>query len=133
MVELSEVVGGPVVDSYGVRDKMQEAELDPTMIVEDELFAVEAWEPCMICGSADDSHGIMYCDGCDKAVHVFCAGYDDSPEVWYCEACLHDLENDLGLPGMASAMRARRRRRAPATRRHRPFLPVLGWRAPPLP
>ncbi|KAK3718149.1 hypothetical protein LTR37_005264 [Vermiconidia calcicola] len=114
MVELSEVVGGPVLDSFAVQDKVQEPELDPGMIVEDELFAVEAWEPCLICGAADDNHELMYCGGCDKAVHVFCAGFDDSPDVWYCESCLVDLENDAGLPGMASAVRRRARRRAPA-------------------
>ncbi|KAF2481243.1 hypothetical protein BDY17DRAFT_300954 [Neohortaea acidophila] len=117
MVELCEVVGGPVIDSYVVRDKVQEAELDPTMIIEDELFEAEAYEPCLLCGVASEEHGVMYCDGCDKAVHVFCAGYDDAPEVWYCETCLVDLENDLGLPGMASAVRGRRRRRPAAPQR----------------
>lgn len=119
MVELNEVVGGPVLDSYAVQDKVQEPELDPTMVVEDELFAVEAWEPCIICGMTDDVHEVMYCDGCDKAVHVFCAGFDDVPDVWYCESCLVDLENDIGLPGVASAMRRRPRRRAPTQRRAR--------------
>ncbi|KAK5128022.1 hypothetical protein LTR85_005139 [Meristemomyces frigidus] len=113
MVELSRTVGGPVEDSYVVQDKVQEAELDPTMIVEeDELFAVEAWEPCIVCGATDETHELMYCDGCDKAVHVFCAGYDETPDVWYCESCLSDLEADTGLTGMASAMRRQPRRRA---------------------
>ena len=114
MVELCDVVGGPVVSSYAVQDKVQEAEIDPAIVVDDdELFAIEAWEPCIVCGHADDIHEVMYCDGCDKAVHVFCAGYDDQPEVWYCETCIRDLENDVGLPGMASAVR-RRPRRHPA-------------------
>lgn len=118
MVELSRTVGGQVVDSYAVRDKVQEAELDPTMIVEeDELFAVEAWEPCMVCGASDETHELMYCDGCDKAVHVFCAGHDETPDVWYCESCLSDMEVDTGLTGMASAMRRRPRRRAINTTR----------------
>lgn len=110
MVELSRTLGGPVEDSYAVQDKTQEAEVDPGMIVEDELFAVETWEPCLVCGSAQDGHGIMYCDGCDRAVHVFCAGFDDAPDVWYCETCLVDLENDTELPGMASALQRRPRR-----------------------
>ena len=118
MVELSEIVGGPVVNSYAVQDKAQEAEVDHSMVIEDELFAVEAWEPCIYCGLADDVHAVMYCDGCDKAVHVFCAGHseEDVPEVWYCETCLADLENDLGLPGMASAVQRQRRRRASTSR-----------------
>ncbi|KAI6952364.1 hypothetical protein KC329_g19235, partial [Hortaea werneckii] len=65
MVQLSRAMGAPVVESYAVQDKTQEAELDPTMIIEDELFAVETWEPCMICETADDTHETMYCDGCD--------------------------------------------------------------------
>lgn len=111
------MVGGPTITSYAVQDKAQEAELDPAIIVDDdELFAVEAWEPCLVCGLADDVHEVMYCDGCDKAVHVFCAGYDESPEVWYCDRCLVDLENDIGLPGITSAMRRQPRRRMPARR-----------------
>ena len=120
MVELSRAVGGPVTGSYVVQDKVQEAELDPGMISEDELFAIEAWEPCLVCGAPDDGPGSMYCDGCDRSVHVFCAGFDDSPEVWYCETCLVDLENDVDLPGMASASRRQpRRRSATAPRRRR--------------
>ncbi|EMC98905.1 hypothetical protein BAUCODRAFT_120197 [Baudoinia panamericana UAMH 10762] len=124
MVELSRALGGPVVDSYAVQDKVQEAELDPTMVVEDELFAVETWDSCIVCGAADETHELMYCDGCDKAVHVFCAGYEETPDVWYCETCLGDLETDVGLPGMANAMRRQPRRRArmptaPARRRQR--------------
>ncbi|RMX98666.1 hypothetical protein D0867_12361, partial [Hortaea werneckii] len=115
MVQLSRAMGAPVVESYAVQDKTQEAELDPTMIIEDELFAVETWEPCMVCETADDTHETMYCDGCDKAVHVFCAGYEDSPDVWYCEACLADLEAETGLDGLRPAVRRQPRRREGAT------------------
>ncbi|EME84722.1 uncharacterized protein MYCFIDRAFT_88569 [Pseudocercospora fijiensis CIRAD86] len=86
VVEISRTIGGTVVDSYPVQDKTQEAEIDASMVVEDELFAVEAWEPCIVCG------------------------FDDAPDVWYCETCLVDLENDADLPGLASAARGRRRR-----------------------
>jgi hypothetical protein len=115
MVEISRTVGGPVVDSYPVRDKAQEADIDPGMIVDDELFAVEAWEPCLVCGVSDDGHGAMYCDGCDRTVHIFCAGFDDAPEVWYCETCIIHMENDADLPGMASAVNRRSRARNGAT------------------
>ena len=72
-----------MIDSYAVQDKVQEAEIDPSMSVQDELFSVEVWEPGIVCGTSDQSHSSqMYCDGCDKAVHIFCAGYDDAPEVW---------------------------------------------------
>ncbi|KAF2763693.1 hypothetical protein EJ03DRAFT_356420 [Teratosphaeria nubilosa] len=110
MVELSKAIGGPVIDTYAVKDKVQEAEVDPAMIVEeDELFAVEAWEPCSVCGGSDETHELMYCDGCDKATHVFCAGYDNSPDVWHCETCIADLE-------ATNATRRNPRRRAHAPR-----------------
>ena len=122
-VELRQAIGGPMIDSYAVQDKVQEAEIDPSMIVQDELFSVEVWEPCIVCGTSDQSHSSqMYCDGCDKAVHIFCAGYDDAPEVWYCESCLVDIESDAALPGLPAAVRRRprqrtRQRNAPAGRR----------------
>jgi hypothetical protein len=122
-VELRQAIGGSVIDSYAVQDKVQEAEIDPTMIMEDELFSVEVWEPCIVCGTADQAHSSqMYCDGCDKAVHVFCAGYDDAPVVWYCEVCLVDIESDAALPGLPDAVRRRprhasRQRNAPVGRR----------------
>jgi hypothetical protein len=131
MVELCEVVGGPTISSYAVQDKVQEAELDPGIVVDDdELFAVEAWEPCLVCDLADDVHEVMYCDGCDKAVHVFCAGYDETPEVWYCETCLADLENEVALSGMAAAIRRQRRTRPaaqPRTRRTNDRLWARVW------
>nr|POE79711.1 phd and ring finger domain-containing protein [Quercus suber] len=109
LVELSHTVGGPVLSTYAVQDKVQEAEIDPHMILEDELYSVEAWDPCIVCGVGDDTHELMYCDGCDKAVHVFCAGFEDSPEVWYCERCVADLEGDTAIPGAASGSRRRAR------------------------
>lgn len=103
-----------MIDSYAVQDKVQEAEIDPSMILEDELFAVDTWEPCVVCGTSDDAHNQMYCDGCDKAVHVFCAGFDDAPDVWYCETCLVDIETDTALPGLRSALRRRPRQQRTA-------------------
>lgn len=112
MVEVSRTVGGQVIDSYAVMDKSQEAEVDPTMVVDDELFAVELVEPCLICEVPTDGLGAMYCDGCDRSVHIFCAGFDaDVPEVWYCESCLGHLEADADLLGLASAAGRGRRRR----------------------
>lgn len=117
MVELSEVVGGPVISSYGVQDKTQEAELDAAMIVEDELFAAETWEPCLVCGAADETHELMFCDSCDKAIHVFCAGFNESPEVWYCGTCLDNLDNQGNAAGRATRGRRSGRRTTTASRR----------------
>ncbi|EME45254.1 hypothetical protein DOTSEDRAFT_71082 [Dothistroma septosporum NZE10] len=112
MVEVSRTLGGHVLDSYAVMDKSQEAEVDPTMVVDDELFAVELIEPCLICEVPTDGFGAMYCDGCDRSVHIFCAGFEeDVPDVWYCEGCLGHLEADADLPGLASAAGRGRSRR----------------------
>lgn len=122
-VELRKAIGDRVIDSYAVQDKVQEAEIDPSMVLEDEVFAAEidAVEDCVVCGSGGDAHSQMYCDGCDKAVHIFCAGYEDAPEVWYCESCLGDIENDTALPGLRNALvgrsRTRRRQRNPPSGR----------------
>jgi len=114
MVEISRIVDGPVVNSYAVQDKTQQADVDAQMLVEDELFAIETFDPCLICGVADDGHGTMYCDGCDQPVHVFCAGMDDAPDVWYCETCMADLQNDQDLSQRASAPQRRRHRQTNA-------------------
>lgn len=124
MVELSCAIGGPVIESYAVQDKVQQAEIDAAMVIEDELFAVETWEPCMVCGTTDDVHEVMYCDGCDKAVHVFCAGHEESPNVWHCENCLAGFEPETGFPRPRPMRRQPRRRNAAAphaagTRRRR--------------
>ena len=114
-VELRQAIGGTVIDSYAVQDKVQEAEIDPSMIMEDELFSMEVWEPCLVCQSPDNAHSQMFCDGCDKAVHIFCAGYDEAPEVWYCGTCLMDTEGDISRPGLPAAVRRRPRRQHNAT------------------
>ncbi|KAK0355121.1 hypothetical protein LTR91_013685 [Friedmanniomyces endolithicus] len=119
MVEICQAVGGPVLDSYAVQDKVQESDLDPNLVLEDELFSVEAWTPCMVCGDTDDTHELMYCDGCEKAVHVFCAGHDETPDVWYCETCLANMETDIDFSGVATAVRRQPRRR-PVAREARP-------------
>ena len=122
-VELSQALGGPVISSYAVQNKIQEPEVDFSVTLGDELFAVGTWEPCLACGVLDDSHELMFCDGCNKAVHVFCAGFDNSPEVWYCSTCLVNLENDTGLPGVSPVTQGRHQRPGlPASRgaRRRP-------------
>lgn len=101
MVELRDFLNGPTTSSYAVQNKQQEAELDPSMLIEEDLFdGAEEDEPCIICSTIDNNMEVMYCDGCDKTVHVFCAGLGDCPDVWYCDGCLEDLDNnrELGLP-----------------------------------
>ncbi|KAG9991892.1 hypothetical protein KCU72_g21114, partial [Aureobasidium melanogenum] len=73
LVELRNFLDGPAHSSYIVEEKQQQAEVDPTLIIDDALFDEEA--PCLVCGNIDSTHATMYCDGCDGTVHIFCAGY----------------------------------------------------------
>ncbi|KAK5007077.1 hypothetical protein LTR28_005716 [Elasticomyces elasticus] len=102
MVELRAAPDGPVISSYTVADKLQEAEIDPTMIVEeeeDESFDVV--ERCIECGATDEQYEMVVCHGCDKASHIFCAGLDDTPPVWFC----HECHGHLGDEHVAEVLR----------------------------
>ncbi|KAG9742925.1 hypothetical protein KCU73_g8544, partial [Aureobasidium melanogenum] len=111
LVELRNFLDGPAHSSYIVEEKQQQAEVDPTLIIDDALFDEEA--PCLVCGNIDSSHATMYCDGCDGTVHIFCAGYSDAtaPDVWYCESCHRELGTN------AAGRRANTRVRNPRPRR----------------
>lgn len=91
-VELRNFLNGPAYDSYAVQEKQQQAEIDPSLIIDEGLL--EEPEPCSVCGIIDASHETMFCDACDGTVHIFCAGYtsDNAPEVWYCETCATELQ-----------------------------------------
>jgi len=116
MVERKDMIDGPTISSYAVQDKRQEADLDPSMLIEDDLLE-EPEDPCMLCGQYNNAYEIMYCDGCDNAAHVFCAGTEDFPEVWYCPTCLQALdENETVAPGQTRQNRRTPRSRTTATR-----------------
>lgn len=96
--------------------------------MEDELFAVESWEPCLVCGAIDDNTEVMFCDGCDRTAHVFCAGMDDAPEVWYCSSCMQDMEQGRTLGSTVSAPRRRPRQRTTGRRSgRRPRVQDTAW------
>ncbi|PYI04347.1 PHD and RING finger domain protein [Aspergillus sclerotiicarbonarius CBS 121057] len=88
VVELSDRPGGPVISSYAVQDRVQVAEVDPSMIIEyiDDDFA--DFQPCPICGEADNEELLLLCDGCDAPSHTYCVGLDSIPSgPWYCARC----------------------------------------------
>lgn len=52
--------------------------------------SVEADDVCGVCfdGTSDDTNQIVYCDGCDIAVHQDCYGILLIPEGhWFCQKC----------------------------------------------
>ncbi|GKZ30998.1 hypothetical protein AbraIFM66950_010872 [Aspergillus brasiliensis] len=89
IVELSDRPGGPVTSSYAVQDRVQQAEVDPSMIIEyiDDDFA--DFQPCPICGDADNEELLLLCDGCEVPSHTYCVGLDSVPTgPWYCARCV---------------------------------------------
>jgi hypothetical protein len=89
-----------------VQDKQQVADIDPSMIVEEDDYAHEeddgSYDACMVCEEFGDASQLMYCHSCEQLSHVFCAGLDRMPSrgAWYCQPC---MEN--GSVGNASLRR----------------------------
>ena len=78
---------GPAISSYAVEDRVQVADLDPSMIV-DYVDDDSDSQPCPVCGDSDNEELLMICDGCDVAWHTYCVGLDAVPPgAWYCEHC----------------------------------------------
>ncbi|TKX27333.1 ring finger domain-containing protein 1 [Elsinoe australis] len=116
-VELKDYINGPTLSSYAVQDKQQEAEVDPTLVIDDSLFEEDGL--CVICGTINHAHELMWCDGCDRAVHIFCAGAgDEAPDIYYCTDCCDRLDSGGHLPMAGGAEhRTTRSRRSNDTRR----------------
>ncbi|PWY70691.1 PHD and RING finger domain protein [Aspergillus eucalypticola CBS 122712] len=120
MVELSDHPGGPVTSSYAVQDRVQQAEVDPSMIIEyiDDDFA--DFQPCPICGDADNEELLLLCDGCDVPSHTYCVGLDSVPTgPWYCARCVTQrrLGRSPETADWSSQTQDRRGRRTRAQRR----------------
>ncbi|KAF1829277.1 hypothetical protein BDW02DRAFT_176463 [Decorospora gaudefroyi] len=105
MVELSARVGGPKLFEYAVQDKQQVADIDPSMIIEEDYTLEDdgSYDACMVCDEFGDASQLMYCHSCEQLCHVFCAGLDRMPSrgPWYCHGC---VEN----PGLLEAASRRR-------------------------
>ncbi|KAJ5785377.1 uncharacterized protein N7503_010589 [Penicillium pulvis] len=111
MVELSDRPGGQVTSSYAVQDRVQVAEVDPTMLIdyiEDDLADSL---PCTLCGEADNEDVLLLCDGCDAPSHTYCLGLDGIPAgSWYCSTC--EYQRALGPASEGSSRPARTSERA---------------------
>ncbi|CAI7667246.1 unnamed protein product [Penicillium pancosmium] len=116
MVELSDRVGGPVTSSYAVQDRTQQADVDPSMLIEyieDDLSDVQ---PCTICNESDNEDVLLLCDGCDAPSHLYCVDLTEIPSgSWYCTQC--DSQRALGPVPETTARSVRSARRG--TRRTR--------------
>jgi hypothetical protein len=83
-----------MLSSYSVQDKQQVADLDLSMIVEEDYVFEDdgSYDACMVCDEFGDSSQLMYCHSCEQLCHVFCAGLDRMPTrgAWYCQGCMED-------------------------------------------
>ncbi|KAL4976835.1 hypothetical protein BDW66DRAFT_133842 [Aspergillus desertorum] len=119
-VELSDRVGGPVLSSYTVEDRVQVADVDPSMVVEYIDDVVSDFQPCPICGDFENEDVLLLCDGCDVPTHIYCVGLDEVPAgPWYCSRC--ETQRPIGLSSDAvdrpSHAQTRRRHRTRAQQR----------------
>ncbi|KAE8166553.1 hypothetical protein BDV40DRAFT_237720 [Aspergillus tamarii] len=89
VVELSDHIGGPVLSSYAVQDRVQVADVDPSMVIEYiEEDDLAGFSPCLICGDSENEEFLLLCDGCDAPSHTYCLGLDTVPSgPWYCSRC----------------------------------------------
>ncbi|EAW14541.1 putative PHD and RING finger domain protein [Aspergillus clavatus NRRL 1] len=132
IVELSDRLGGPVTSTYAVQDRIQVAEVDPSMIVdyvEDDLADVQ---PCPICGDADNEELLLLCDGCDAPSHTYCLGFDDVPSgAWYCSRCetrrSRALSPDAARPTRTQERQGRRTRAQQRSFQSRNQMNSLHW------
>lgn len=116
MVELTDRIGGPVISSYAVQDRTQQADVDPSMVIdynEDDLSDVQ---PCTICNESDNEDVLLLCDGCDAPSHLYCVDLTEIPPgSWYCTQC--ESQRALGPVPDTTARSVRSARRG--TRRTR--------------
>lgn len=103
-----------MLSSYAVEDRVQVADVDPSMVVEYIDDDLSDAQPCPICGDAENEELLLICDGCDVPTHTYCAGLDEVPAgAWYCSRC--ETQRPIGLSSDA----VDRPSRAQNQRRHR--------------
>ena len=109
---------GSVWSSYPVQDKQQEAEIDPSIIIGDDLFDGPVGPPCSECEEIGDDETLLLCDGCEAACHVHCAGLQRVPRgPWYCSHCQED--EHVQIPAHQPSRPAQRHRTRASQRRSR--------------
>lgn len=103
-------VTGPTLDTYAVQDKKQVADIDPSMIVDDDLYDEPNIEPCIFCEQYGNDDVLLLCDGCNASCHTYCTGLGGVPAgPWFCQFCAEDQILDNTAPAR-SAVRGRRGR-----------------------
>ena len=82
-----DMMKGSIISSYAVDDRTQIAEVDPSMIIDEDYQEPED-RPCPICRDDDHEEVLLACDGCDAYYHTYCVGLDEVPVGhWFCDTC----------------------------------------------
>ncbi|PKX99573.1 putative PHD and RING finger domain protein [Aspergillus novofumigatus IBT 16806] len=132
LVELSDRLGGPVISSYAVEDRVQVADVDPSMVIDYLDDDLADSQPCLICGDADNEELLLLCDGCDAPSHTYCLGLDEVPSgPWYCSRCqtqrARALSPDTARPVRTHERRTRRTRAQQRRLQSRNQMNSLHW------
>ncbi|ORY10749.1 hypothetical protein BCR34DRAFT_566361 [Clohesyomyces aquaticus] len=93
----ADCTAGTILSSYAVQDRQQVAEIDPSMVIEEDYYNLAddgSYDACMVCDEFGQSAQLMYCHSCEQLCHVFCAGLDHMPSrgAWYCQQCMENPE-----------------------------------------
>ena len=76
------------MSSYPVSDRIQVADVDPSMLIEEEDYEEPEDQPCPICGHDDNEDVLLSCDGCEAFYHTYCVDLDGVPVGhWFCQTC----------------------------------------------
>ena len=81
---------GTVISSYGVDERVQVADVDPSMLIEesDDEADDPDYPPCPICGDSENEELLFPCDGCGVESHTYCVGLEQVPrDDWFCDNC----------------------------------------------
>lgn len=109
------------------------ADVDPSMIIDYIDDDSADFQPCPICGDADNEEILLLCDGCDAAWHTYCVGLDAVPTgSWYCEQCemqraLASLSDSSTRASRGPDRRGRRTRAQQRRQQNRNQMNSLHW------
>lgn len=108
------------------------ADVDPSMVIDYVDDDLADFQPCLICGDADNEELLLLCDGCDAPSHTYCLGLDEVPSgPWYCSRCqtqrARALSPDTARPVRTHERRTRRTRAQQRRLQSRNQMNSLHW------
>lgn len=87
-------------ESFDQKEFAQISLPDPDEMSVSETTQIEDDLPCCVCGSEDydDTNLIVFCDGCNVAIHQECQGLSEVPQGdWFCDRCLYLKKKKFSL------------------------------------